>query len=249
MEIEQVAQVFSLWVFKIGDMFLKEFLKEVEESFKFLEADGFKLRNVDPSENRFIGFEKQFDAGALRIMFQWTQYGEKFYVEEIRAEKRFDIVEEELQKVLSCDLNDLYTIYVAPSLKSVPVELECIQTTFGGFQLTILSKEDLVLFTSFMKEFYLNSVQEFFDAFQNLSSVNEQLQSLLERKEIQTLLTSAGNSTILRLYLIAVFYSNEFVLDYFNNFYFTYLKDNISKSTVKITSERFEILKRNIGQS
>ncbi|RAW02132.1 hypothetical protein [Pseudochryseolinea flava] len=229
-------------------MFLTEFLKEIELNFSFLKDYGFAQQKVDPSLSRYIWFEKHSSSEGFKLMFHWTQYGEKFYIKEVRAEKRFNTVESEIARTLSRKTEDLYTINLMPDLETIPKELDPKMTS-AGIESTILNKDHLIEFASFFKKFYQEHVTLFFKRYSDLSAVNAELAILLERQEIQTLLTSVANSTMLRFYCIAALYNNVEMLDFMSKVYFPYLEENIHENVEKTESERFKVLMQNLRQS
>ena len=91
-----------------------------------------------------------------------------------------------------------------------------------------------------------NTVLDFFKNYKNIHFVNDQLKELLDQKKIQTVLTSMGNTTILRFYVIAFVSQNKPIMDFFNETYFPYLKENLSNELNRVELNRFEKLLINL---
>ena len=55
-----------------------------------------------------------------------------------------------------------------------------------------------------------------------------------------------GNTTILRFYVVAVISQNNLIIDFFNETYFPYLKENLSNEINRVELNRFEKLLINL---
>ena len=101
----------------------QEFLEAMQSNCSFLENEGYFLRNVDPSTNRNFWYEKSTLKGSLQMSLGWTQYGDEYQISGLTARKRFNIVEEEIQKVLGGELIDCYTILRSPEIEYISKDL------------------------------------------------------------------------------------------------------------------------------
>ena len=102
------------------------------------------------------------------------------------------------------------------------------------------------LFSEFLKKFYWDTAINFFEKFAQLSAVNEQLEVLLHAKKIQSLLTSSGNSTILRFYIIAAVSDNRMIKKFFSEIYIPYLKNNLDNKINQIEMDRLKQIQTNL---
>lgn len=64
-----------------------------------------------------------WDSEGFRISFSWLEYGDKFVTQGVSTKKRFDLVEEEIHKVLGGKLEDYYTIRISPLISDIPKNL------------------------------------------------------------------------------------------------------------------------------
>lgn len=219
------------------------YIQTIKKECAFLEQDGYIFNQIENN----ICYTKDLETEGFRISFSWLEYGDKFVTQGLTVEKRFNIVEWEIQKVLGGELVNYYTIHKSPSvdIDYIPKELEyLIQGDNIRFNLNTVN--DIELFGELVKVFYSKTALDFFKNYENLDTVNKQLKELLVAKQIQTVLTSIDNTTILRFYVIAVISVNNPIKDFFNETYFPYIKANLDDEINKIESDRFKLLQNNL---
>ena len=186
------------------------YIQTIKKECAFLEQEGYIFNQIENN----IYYTKDSEAEGFRISFSWLEYGQKFDTYGLTAEKRFNIVEQEIQKILDGDLLNYYTIHKSPLVDYIP---NCLK--FSGTEnknrFVTNSINDIESFAEFIKEFYSKTAFDFFENYKNIKTVNSQLKELLEAKKIQTLLTSMDNTTILRFYIIAIICMNNPIKDFF----------------------------------
>jgi hypothetical protein len=227
-------------------MDLRDFLAGLQQGCDFLETEGYILRKVDSSINRNYWYEKHTETEGYRIAFTWTQYGSEFHVNGLHAQKRFNEIEQQIQRVMGGDLADYYTIYKLGEADLIPENL-AYKSTENNIDFVLKNETDILLFADFVKEFYTRTVKDFYTHYSKLEVVNSLLQELLDTKQIQSLLTSIDNTTIIRFYLIALMTVNTSIINFFKFTYMPYLENNAGNEIKKLEKERIEQINFNLN--
>jgi hypothetical protein len=220
-------------------MKIELYIQTVREGCAFLEEEGYTFHQLENN----IYFTKETKIEGFRISFSWLEYGDKFITQGLSARKRFNIVEQEIQKVLGGELDYYYTIHKSPTvgIDYIPDELE-YQVQGENIRFTSNEINDIELFIEVLKKFYSKTVLDFFMEYESLDFLNNRLKELLEMRKIQSVLTSIDNTTILRLYVIAFLSKNEVIKEFFKETYFPYLKNNVENELKRIELNRFKLL-------
>ncbi|MCU0417321.1 MAG: hypothetical protein MUE33_09050 [Cytophagaceae bacterium] len=217
------------------------YIQTVKKECDFLEREGYIFNQIENN----IYYTKDLETEGFRISFSWLEYGDKFATQGLSAKKRFNIVEQEIQKILGGELVNYYTIHKSPIVEDIPKELE-FTVNEKNIRFVTNTVNDIELFAKLIKEFYSKTVFDFFESYQNIDTVNSQLKELLEAKKIQTLLTSIDNTTILRFYVIAILCMNNPIKDFFKETYFPYIENSLDNAINKIESDWFKLLQNNL---
>ena len=188
-------------------MKLKEFIITVKQACRFIEQEGYTLREVNTSLNRNFWYEKHERSQGYRITFNWTQYGDEFHVIGLHCLKRFNVVEQELQKILGGELIDYYTIHKSPLTDYIPVGLE-FQVLRDNAHFVLREQNDILLFANFVKEFFFTETAEFFHLFEKLETVYKTYLSL-GREKISTLISGIGNTIFYRELVLKYIFNAE----------------------------------------
>lgn len=213
------------------------YIQTIKKECAFLEQEGYFFNQIENN----IYYTKDLETEGFRISFSWLEYGDKFTTQGLSAKKRFNIIEEEIQKVLGGELVNYYTIHKSPLVDYIPQSLEFTESE-KNIHFVTNTVNDIELFAKLIKEFYSKTAFDFFERYKNIDAVNSQLKELLEAKKIQTLLTSIDNTTILRFYVIAIVCSNNPIKNFFKETYFPYIEANLDNEINKIESDRFKLL-------
>ncbi len=226
-------------------MTLNEFLESIKQACSFLEQEGYALRKVDTSVNRNFWYEKHSETEGYRISFGWTQYGEEFHVKGLSALKRFNSIEQEIQKVIGGNLIDYYTIHKSPSIEYVPEGL-FFDRTEKNIHFVLKNQNDIELFADFIKEFYTKTVFMFYNQFINLSEVFKAY-CLLEREMISSLILNTGTDIFYRELIIKHKFKssdkNDFVAMVLNE-----LESIKNNATFSKMLENFNLIQLNLNQ-
>lgn len=218
------------------------YIETIKKKCAFLEQEGYILTQLENN----VFYTKEAETVGFRIRFSWLEYGDKFVTHGLTAEKRFNIIEKEIQKILGGNLSNYYTIHKSlSSVEYIPQGLEFTQVE-ENIRFAANTVNDIELFAEILKIFYSKTALEFFNNYEGIDSINSQLKELLDTKKIQTVLTSIGNTTILRFYTIAFLSVNKTIMDFFSKTYFPYLNNNLDNELKKIESDRFKLLKSNL---
>mgnify|MGYP001397734998 CR=1 FL=1 len=208
----------------------KELIEHIKTDCTFIGSDGYNFLELE----RNVIFEHHTDTEGFSVSFGLTEY-EHVQISGLKVMKRFNDVERLLINELGGQLADYYTIYELASLENIPKGLIYDQTQ-NNIHLQVRSMLDYEKFIEFIKCFYENQVNLFFENYDKLSHLNVRLQELLEKRKIQSLLTDiGGNASIFRFYATALICNNDFVNSFFQKTYFPYLE-----------SEKSEINKREL---
>lgn len=219
----------------------KLYIETIKKECTFLEKEGYIFTLLENN----IYYSKKNNSEGFRISFSWSEYGDKFTTQGLTAKKRFNIVENEIKKILTGELEDYYTIHKTLSTNYIPKELE-FKEVGNNICFPTNTVENIKLFSQLLKIFYSKTVLEFFKYYEHISAIDNKLEELLELKKIQSILTSSGNSAIHRFYIISFICENNPIKNFFIETYFPYLKDNLDNELNKIELEKFKILQRNL---
>ncbi|MES2134127.1 MAG: hypothetical protein V4506_17400 [Bacteroidota bacterium] len=227
-------------------MNLKEFLESIQTNCGFLETEGYTLRKVDTSVNRNFWYEKYTETEGYRITFGWTQYGDEFHVKGLHGLKRFNEIEQEIQKVVGSNIMDYYTIHKMPSTDLIPKKLP-YESTENNIHFVLKNEIDILLFTDFLKEFYYKECKYFFDKYKNIESVYKDYIKL-DREKISTLLYGVNNTIFYReLSLKYNLNSND------KESYYTLVVNELEQlknnSTFNEILEKFKLIKNNLTKN
>ncbi len=220
----------------------KIFLDTIKNNCSFLLNDGYSMNIPHKTKNRNIIFSKKSQIDGFCICFNWTQYGENFHISGLEAMKRYNEIEKKMQKVNNGELDDFYTIHKSPIITQIPSELD-YNKLLSNNNFILKNISELILFIKYVEKFYNQEAILFFNKFNDLEEVNLLLKDLLDSKKIQSLLVSDNNLTIVRFYLIALYFNNLEILEYFNKIYFPYLEENLEDITEKTEKERLNTIK------
>ncbi len=217
------------------------YIQTVKKECAFLEQEGYLFNQIENN----IYYTKELDTEGFRISFSWLEYGDKFTTQGLSAEKRFNIIEQEIQKISGRHLANYYTIHKSPLVDYIPKGLEFTEDE-KNIRFVTDSVNDIELFAELIKVFYSKIAIVFFENYKNINAINSQLKELLEEKKIQTILTSMDNTTILRFYVIAIICMNNPIKDFFKETYFPYIEGSLDNEINKIELERFKLLQNNL---
>ena len=218
------------------------YIQTIKKKCAFLEQEGYTFNQIETN----IFYIKKTEKEGFKIRFSWTEYGDDFYTYGLSAEKRFNIVEQEIQRAVGGEL-DYYTIYINPPLDCIPKNIENLALGEDKMRFNLNTVNDIDLFVNFVKEFYSKTALDFFKNHETLSCVDIQLKELLENRKIQSILTSLDNTTILRFYVIAIISENQSIKDFFNSTYFQYLNDNLDNEINKVEKDRLEKIQNSLS--
>ncbi len=218
------------------------FLQIIIKKCAFLEKEGFSFSQVGNN----IFYTSISETEGFRIKWHYTEYGEKFHVYGPVAEKRFNVVEQEIQKVLGGNLTDFYTIYKNHSMTDIPKDL-LYNKYNDSFWFILETENETNIFCDFVTQFYFEIAINFYKDYVRLDYIDRQLKVLLDTKNMQSILSSLDNATIIRFYIIAIISENQSIKDFFELTYFPYLKKNLDKERIKIENDWFERIQKNNG--
>lgn len=188
----------------------KLFKEIIESELGFFQADGYSLREVD----RNIWFEKKIESEGFRISFSYTEYGDAFHVNGLKASKRFEEVEGILQKVLGGELSNYYTITLNPDETIIPLQLLYTKTE-NNFHFEIDTVTDLHLFLRFVESFYEYAALPFYQLYDSLFKVYETTKEL-KGDQLSRFVNSSSNLIFSRLFIIKSFYDRPKAEEYYS---------------------------------
>lgn len=168
------------------------YIETIKKECVFLEKEGYTFTQLENN----IYYTKETNSEGFRIRFSWLEYGDKFTTQGLTAEKRFNIVEQEIQKVLGGELDTYYTIFKAPSINYIPKGLEFTEIE-KNIRFTANTVNDIELFSEFIKSFYQGDVVAFFDNHKEFTKTAK-LYEKLEREKISSLIINNGTDIFLR---------------------------------------------------
>jgi|GEM_PF-3538386 len=168
------------------------YIETIKKECAFLEKEGYTFTQLENN----IYYTKETDSEGFRIRFSWLEYGDTFAIQSLTAEKRFNIVEQEIQKILGGKLDSYYTIYTSPSINNTPKGLE-ITNFENNTRYTTNTVNDIELFCDFLKSFYESDAIAFFDNHKKFTKTVE-LYEKLEREKISSLIINNGTDIFYR---------------------------------------------------
>lgn len=215
------------------------YIQTIKKECAFLEKEGYQFNQVD----RNIYYTKNTETEGFRISFSWLEYGDKFDTYGITAEKRFNVVEEEIHKILGGELENYYTIHSTPSFEYLPDGLK-----FSGSEnkncFATNTINDIELFGEFIKSYYQSDVITFFNNHKEFIETAKFYEKL-EREKVSTLILNTGTDIFYRELVI----KNKSRAKDENDFaqmVITELEPMKSNSTFGKILENFKILKSNL---
>lgn len=168
------------------------YIQEIKKECAFLEQEGYIFNQIENN----IYYTKDLETEGFRIRFSWLEYGEKFDTYGLTAEKRFNAVEEEIQKILGGELVNYYTIHKSPSVEYIPNALE-FSSSENKNRFVTNTVNDIELFGEFLRSFYLHDVINFYDNYKEFIDVAKSYEKL-ERESISTLILNTGTDIFYR---------------------------------------------------
>jgi uncharacterized membrane protein len=168
------------------------FIDALKSNCDFLIKEGYTFSQIENN----IYYTKSTGEEGFRIRFSWTDYGNKFHIYGLRAEKRFNAVEAPLQAVLGGELEEYYTIYTNPSASFIPKDI-VYQEMENVIRFFITNETEVNLFGKFVNDFYLKKAILFYEKYLTVTSVYLDY-SKLERDKISTLILNTGTDIFYR---------------------------------------------------
>lgn len=218
------------------------YIKTIKKECAFLEKEGYTFTQLENN----IYYTKETDSEGFRISFSWLDYGDKFVTQGVSAKKRFDIVEEEIFKVLGGKLEDYYTIRMRPLISSIPKDLEFTKSE-NNIHFETNTVNDIQLFCDFIKSFYESDVIPFFDNYKNFTKTAE-LYEKLEREKISSLIVNNGTDIFYRE-LVIKNKANSIDENDFVEMVITELESLKTNSTFGTILENFKLLQNNLQKN
>ena len=173
----------------------KLFDEIIASKLGFLKVDGYSFRGVD----RNVWFEKNTESAGFRIGFAYTEYGQIFHIKGLKASKRFNEIENVLQKVLGGNLVDYYTVYISPNEREISPGL-LYKKTENNFHFEIANADDLYLFLKFVESFY-EKIHSFYNSYETLSQVYDKIKEL-SKEHLSRFVSNSNNLLFARVYLV-----------------------------------------------
>jgi hypothetical protein len=168
------------------------YIQTIKKECTFLEQEGYILNQIENN----IYYTKDSEQEGFRIRFCWLEYGDKFATHGLIAEKRFDIIEQEIQKILGGELVNYYTIYKSPLVDYIPKGLEFTKAE-KNIRFVSNSVNDIKLFGEFLRNFYLQDVIKFYSNYKEFIDLVISYEKL-ERENISTLILNTGTDIFYR---------------------------------------------------
>lgn len=168
------------------------YIQGIKKECAFLEQEGYFFNQ---KENN-IFYTKESETEGFRIRFSWLEYGDKFVSHGLTAEKRFNIIEEEIQKLLGGELENYYTIHKSPSIDCIPNGLEFTEAE-NNIRFVVNTVNDFVLFGEFVKIFYQHDVIKFFTTYKEFKDTAKSYEKLA-REKISALIVNTGTDIFYR---------------------------------------------------
>ncbi|MEO9511543.1 MAG: hypothetical protein ABJN84_02455 [Flavobacteriaceae bacterium] len=215
------------------------YVETIKKECAFLEKEGYTFTQLENN----IYYTKETDLEGFRIRFSWLEYGDTFAVQGLTAEKRYNIIEQEIQKVLGGKFDSYYTIHTSPSVNNAPKGLE-ITNFANNTRYRTNTVNDIELFCGFVKFFYESSAIVFFDNHKEFTKTAE-LYGKLEREKISSLIINDGTDIFYRELVIKnkakSIDENDFV-----EMVITELEPLKTNSTFGTILENFKLLQSNL---
>jgi hypothetical protein len=170
------------------------YIKTIKKECAFLEAEGYTFNQVDTN----FFYTKNTEDEGFRIRFSWLEYGDTFVTHGLTAEKRFNIIEQEIQKILGGNLVNYYTIHKSPLMDNdyIPKGLE-FQMSGENFRFETNTIKDIELFGEYLRSFYFQDVIKFYSNYKEFIEVAKSYEKL-ERESISILILNTGNDIFYR---------------------------------------------------
>lgn len=215
------------------------YIEAIKKECSFLEKEGYIFNQIENS----IYFTKDSENEGFRIRFSWLEYGDKFTTYGLISEKRFNIIEQEIQKILGDELVNYYTIHKSPSEDYIPNGLEFSKIE-KNIRFVSNTDHDIKLFGEFLRNFYLLEVIKFYSIYNEFSDLAKSYEKL-ERKNISTLISNTGSDIFYRELVIKnkskAIDENEFVQMVISEL--EHMKQNPTFSKIL---ENFQLLQNNL---
>lgn len=157
-----------------------------------MEEEGYTFNQLDNN----IYYTKNEETEGFKISFSWLEYGDKFVTQGLSAEKRFNVIEQEIQKVLGGEITHRYTIHKNPLINYIPNGLK-FSNEEDKNRFVSNTVIDIELFGVFVKTFFTNTVLDFFNQYKTLDQVYQSY-SKLERENISSFIINTGTDIFYR---------------------------------------------------
>lgn len=170
------------------------YLQTIKKGCSFLESEGYSYNQVDSN----IFYTKNADEDGFRIRFSWLEYGEQFVTHGLTAEKRFNVVEQEIKQVLGGQIENYFTIHKSPAVDN-NYNIKNLEYQVQGVNFRFVSNTimDIELFCAFVEAFYKYDVVSFFSNYKLLIDVAKAYESM-QREKISTFLINTGTDIFYR---------------------------------------------------
>lgn len=215
------------------------YINTIKNECAFLENEGYIFNQLE--NNIYLTKDSEYEG--FRIRFSWLEYGENFTTYGLISEKRFNIIEQELQKILGAELVNYYTIHKSPSVDSIP---EGLKFTNIEKNIRFVSNKviDLELFGEFLRDFYFLEVIKFYSNYKDLFDVTKTYEKL-ERNNISSFIVNNGSDIFYRELVIKnkskAIDENEFV-----QMVISELESRKQNPTFSKILENFQLLQNNL---
>lgn len=133
------------------------YIQTIKKECAFLEKEGYVFNQLENN----IYYTKEEETEGFRIRFSWLEYGDSFITHGLTAEKRFNIIEQEIQKVLGDELTSYFTMYKNPLIDYIPTGLK-FSSEENQNRFVSNTVNDIEFFGEYVYAFYNNTVLDFF---------------------------------------------------------------------------------------
>jgi hypothetical protein len=215
------------------------YIQTIKKECAFLEQEGYTFSQLENN----IYYTKETATEGFRIRFSWLEYGDKFTTQGLTAEKRFNIVEQEIHKILGGELSNYYTIHKSPSVEYIPKGLGFTEIEKNiRFESNTVSQ--IELFGAFVENFYKHDVVEFFNYHTEFIETAKSYEKL-EREKISSLIINTGTDIFYRE-LVIKNKSNSNDENNFIQMVIAELEPMKTNSTFGRILENFKLLQNNL---
>jgi hypothetical protein len=187
------------------------FLNCIKLHCVFLEEEGYKFSWVE----RRISYSKNTENDGLQISFGWTKYSDTFHIHGIEGAKRINDIEKVIHKELDGNFEDYYTIYETPK-NNLPEEI-LFRHTPDNYHFDINSEKDIIIFSEFLKSYYINNLKDFNEKFQTIQQIDEWLNNH-DINLHQSFLYFDNNTMMLRKLVIMKLCNNQNFTQLYNQY-------------------------------